>query len=100
MTQQKRNIIITGGNSGMGRAMAERFAQEGAHIAIIGRDQSTLHATAEALTPHVSCYQADVSKREQVQSTVASIFDQWGQVDVLVNAAGFARGVTSDMPLD
>jgi len=100
MTQQKRNIIITGGNSGMGRAMAERFAQEGAHIAIIGRDQDTLRATASTLTPHVAWYQADVSQREQVQSTVATIIEQWGQIDVLVNAAGFVRGVTSDMPID
>jgi 3-oxoacyl-[acyl-carrier protein] reductase len=100
MTQQKRNIIITGGNSGMGRAIAERFAQEGAQIAIIGRNEDTLHATAEALTPHVIWYQTDVSLREQVQSTVAAIVEKWGQVDVLINAAGFVRGATSDMPLD
>jgi 3-oxoacyl-[acyl-carrier protein] reductase len=100
MTQQKRNILITGGNSGMGRAIAERFAQEDAHLAIIGRNQDTLRATASALTPHIAWYQADVSQRQQVQSTVATIIEQWGQVDVLVNAAGFGRGVTTDMPLD
>jgi 3-oxoacyl-[acyl-carrier protein] reductase len=100
MTQRKRNIIITGGNSGMGRAIAERFAQEGAHIAIIGRDQDTLRSTVEALAPHAAWYQTDVSRREQIQTTVATIVEQWGQVDVLVNAAGFVRGVTSDMSLD
>lgn len=100
MAQQKRNIIIAGGNSGMGRAIVERFAQEGAQIAIIGRDQSTLRATAEELAPHIAWYRADVSQREQVESTVATIIEQWGRVDVLVNAAGFVRGVTSDMPLD
>jgi len=100
MTQQKRNIIITGGNSGMGRAMAEAFARTGSQIAIIGRDQDTLRDTAEALTPHVSWYQADVSQRQQVQITVANIVEQWGHVDVLINAAGFVRGVTTDMPLE
>lgn len=100
MTQHKRNIIITGGNSGMGRAIAERFAQEHAHIAILGRDQDTLRATASAHAPHVAWYQADVSQRQQVQAVVATIVEQWGQVDVLVNAAGFVRGVTTDMPLD
>ncbi len=99
-TEQPRKIIITGGNSGMGRATAEAFAQRGAEIAIIGRDQETLLATAEALAPHVAWYQADVSQREQVQATVAQIIERWGQVDVLVNAAGFVRGVTTDMPLD
>lgn len=101
MTRQERNIIITGGNSGMGKAITERFAQEnGAQIAIIGRNQETLRSTAEALAPRVTWYQVDVSQREQVQATVATIVEQWGRVDVLVNAAGFVRGVTSDMSLD
>ncbi len=101
MTQQKRHILITGGNSGVGRAIAERFAQEEAHLAILGRNQETLRATASALAPHVTWYQADVSRRQQVQATVATIVEHWGQVDVLVNAAGiFTLGVTTDMPLD
>ncbi|MBV9229225.1 MAG: SDR family oxidoreductase [Chloroflexi bacterium] len=99
-TGKKRNIIITGGNSGMGRAIAEAFARTNAQIAIIGRDQEKLRATAQALTPNVSWYQADVSKSEQVASTVASIVEQWGHIDVLVNAAGFGRNVTTDMPLE
>jgi 3-oxoacyl-[acyl-carrier protein] reductase len=100
MQQQKRNILITGGNSGMGRAIAERFAQENAQVAIIGRDQATLLATADALAPHVSWYQADVSQREQVQSIVNALVEQWETIDVLINAAGFVRGVTTDMPLN
>lgn len=100
MTQEQRTIIITGGNSGMGRAMAEAFAHEGAHIAIIGRDQDTLRETTEALAPHVAWYQADVSQRQLVQTTVANILEQRGHVDVLINAAGFARGVTADIPLE
>jgi len=100
MMQEKRNVIITGGNSGMGRAMAEAFAHTGAHITIIGRDQATLRNTAEALAPHVAWYQADVSQRQQVQTTVANIIEQRRHVDVLVNAAGFVRGVTTDMLLD
>lgn len=99
MTQHKRTILITGGNSGMGRAIAERFAREETNIAIIGRNQDTLRATAEELVPRVAWYQADVSQRQQVQATVTAIVERWGQVDVLVNAAGFVRGVTSDMPL-
>ena len=71
--------------------MAEAFASAGEHIAIIGRDQKTLRETAEALAPQVVWYQADVSRREQVQATVADIIEQRGHVDVLVNAAGFAR---------
>ena len=59
MTQQQRTIIITGGNSGMGRAMAEAFARESAHIAIIGRDQDTLRETALA-SPEASFVTGEV----------------------------------------
>lgn len=100
MKQQKRTILITGGNSGMGKAIAQKFAQEDVQIAIIGRNRETLRATAEELAPQVAWYQTDVSQRQAVQTTVAAITEQWGQIDVLVNAAGFVRGVTSDMPLD
>src|SRR2546427_6073701 len=47
MAQEQRTIIITGGNSGMGRAMAEAFAHAGAHIAIIGRAQRSEEHTSE-----------------------------------------------------
>ncbi|GCE15473.1 SDR family NAD(P)-dependent oxidoreductase [Tengunoibacter tsumagoiensis] len=100
MKQRKRTILITGGNSGMGKAIAARFANEDTSIVILGRDQDTLRATASELAPHVVWYQADVSQRQQVQTTVASIVEQWGQIDVLINAAGFVRSVTTDMTLD
>ncbi|HEY0754914.1 MAG TPA: SDR family oxidoreductase [Ktedonobacteraceae bacterium] len=100
MVQRKRTILITGGNSGIGRAIAEKFVREEAQIAILGRDQDKLRATAEALAPHVAWYQTDVSQRQQVQATVATIVEQWEQIDVLVNAAGFVRGVSTDMPLE
>lgn len=98
--QNKRKIIITGGNSGIGRAIAEAFVNAGAQVAIIGRDQDRLLKTAEALAPDTIWYQADVSQRAQVQTAVTGIIEQWGQVDVLVNAAGFVQGLTTDMPLD
>jgi 3-oxoacyl-[acyl-carrier protein] reductase len=97
---QPRNIIITGGNSGIGRAIAARFVGSGEHVAIIGRNSDTLRSTAESLGSDVIWQQADVSQREQVQAAVASIVEHWGQIDVLVNAAGFVRGVDTTMPLD
>jgi NAD(P)-dependent dehydrogenase (short-subunit alcohol dehydrogenase family) len=95
-----RNILITGGNSGMGKAIAEAFVRkEDARVAIIGRDEEKLNTTATELGPHLSCYQADVSQRGQVAATVTEIVQRWGHIDVLINAAGFVRGVTTDMPL-
>jgi 3-oxoacyl-[acyl-carrier protein] reductase len=67
MEQQKRNIVITGGNSGMGRAMAEIFVRMGEQVAILGRNQDTLRGTAEALAPHVTRYQTDQQVRRPVE---------------------------------
>lgn len=88
--------------SGMGRAIAESFVRtENAQVAIIGRDPEKLRATATALEPHTIWYQTDISQREQVAATVADIVGRLGQIDVLVNAAGFAGpSVTADMPLE
>lgn len=98
--QHIRNIIITGGSSGMGRAMAETFVKAQAQVFVIGRDEEKLRATARELGPRVTCHQADVSERGQVASTVAAILEHVDAIDVLINAAGFVRGVTTDMPLD
>lgn len=98
--ERTRNVIITGGSSGMGRAMAGAFARTRAHVFIIGRDEEKLRATARELGSQVSWYQADVSKRSQVASTVAPIIERAGTIDVLINAAGFVRGVTTGMPLE
>jgi 3-oxoacyl-[acyl-carrier protein] reductase len=101
MTEEyKRNVIITGGNSGMGRAMAEAFVRAQDRVFIIGRDEERLRATRHALEPHVACYRADVSQREQVAATVAEIVERAGIIDVLVNAAGFTGGVLTGVPLD
>jgi 3-oxoacyl-[acyl-carrier protein] reductase len=85
----------------MGRTIAESFVRtENAQVAIIGRDPEKLRATAAALEPHTTWYQADVSQRKQVETTVADIVERWGHIDVLVNAAGFVgSSVTANMPL-
>lgn len=99
-TRSNRVIVITGGGSGIGRATAEAFATFNAHVVILGRDQEKLRAATENLPENVSWQQVDVSKREQVAAVVAIIVEQFGHIDVLVNAAGFVEGVTTDMPLD
>jgi 3-oxoacyl-[acyl-carrier protein] reductase len=101
-TKQTRNVIVTGGSSGIGRAIAESFVRtENAQVAIIGRDPEKLRATAAVLEPHAAWYQTDVSQRTQVADTVADLVKRWQHIDVLVNAAGFAGpSITADMPLE
>jgi 3-oxoacyl-[acyl-carrier protein] reductase len=100
-TQEKRVIVITGGNSGMGRAMAEKFARNGDDVIAIGRDEKRLRETEQALAPSVTCLQADVSKREEIAATVASIVERHSRIDALINAAGFSGdSIRANMPLE
>lgn len=99
--QQQRVVLITGGGSGMGEAMASAFAQEeGAAVAILGRSANRLRRVAERLGPDVFYYQADVSQRQQVENAVQAVVEKYGHIDVLINAAGFSgNGVKTDLPL-
>ena len=78
--------LVTGGSSGIGRAIAETLAASGARVAITGRDKSRLLAAAQALK--VFPIQADVSKEADVARTYSELQKEFGDLDVLVNNAG------------
>jgi len=100
-TQTKNRVVaITGGSSGIGRAMAEAFVQNDAHVVIIGRREAALRTTAQAIGAQCSWQRADVGQREQVATAVDAIVKQFGKIDVLINNAGESRGITTEMSLD
>jgi NAD(P)-dependent dehydrogenase (short-subunit alcohol dehydrogenase family) len=83
-----RRVVVTGGASGIGHAAAQRFASEGARVAIIDRDEEALAAAAPMFSGESHALLADVTDESQVERAFASLVDQWGGVDVLVaNAA-------------
>ncbi len=98
--KQRRVVIITGGGSGIGRGIAEGFVKEDACVVIVGRNKETLKSTAKAIGSDCIWQQADVSKRNEVTQVVSFIVQQYGGIDVLVNAAGFPRWLTTVTPLD
>jgi len=82
--------LITGGGSGIGRAVAERFVVEGASVAIIGRNHDQLVNVVDA-SPDPSrmhAITADVRSAEQLQNAVASTVQRFGKLDTLVTNAG------------
>lgn len=93
--------VITGATSGIGKAMAELFACEGAAVAAVGRDLLRGQALVEQIASRggtCTFRQAEVSSRLQVQETVNSLVQQFGRIDVLVNNAGIApRGTVETM---
>ena len=83
--------IITGGNGGIGLGMAKGLAQAGASIAVVGRNE-TKNATAvrniKALGVDAIAVEADVCDSEAVDTMIATVVDQWGAINILVNNAG------------
>jgi NADP-dependent 3-hydroxy acid dehydrogenase YdfG len=82
--------LVTGGGSGIGLAVARAFLEEGARVAIAGRDEAKLRRAAERLSggDRLKCYAMDVAVSDQVQATVQDLAARWGPVEVLVNNAG------------
>ena len=84
--------VVTGAGSGIGRAIAHRFAAEGWHVALVGRRAEALAATAASIgheaEGRVTLYPCDVSAPEAVAAMGAAVIERLGEVDVLVNAAG------------
>ena len=78
--------LITGGSSGIGRAVAQSLAASGARVAITGRDQVRLAETARELGVHP--IHADVSVEADVERTYREVLQQFGDLDILVNNAG------------
>ncbi len=89
-----KNVIVTGAGQGIGRAIAERFAGEGAEILLIGRRREPLEKAVqeiEAAGGRAFTHAADVSEPAQVRDAVAAAMKRWGRIDVLVNNAGQAE---------
>jgi NAD(P)-dependent dehydrogenase (short-subunit alcohol dehydrogenase family) len=83
--------LITGASKGLGRAIAEEFAQEGAYVSICARGKEDLEKAAEGLRKHgvsVTATQADVTRAEDVQRVIDATIKQLGRIDILVNNAG------------
>ena len=84
--------LVTGGGSGIGRAVCQRFAQEGAEVIVTSRTASHGQATADLVAtitggqPQV--HTLDVGDRSQVAAVVAAVADRYGRIDVLSNNGG------------
>jgi NAD(P)-dependent dehydrogenase (short-subunit alcohol dehydrogenase family) len=88
-----KTVVITGGGSGIGRATALAFAEEGARVAIHDVSEAAGGETARILTEKDSearAYAVDVSRSEQVAAAMEQTIADFGQVDMLVTSAGVA----------
>ena len=94
-----RIALVTGGGSGIGRAIALTFAEEGARVVVNDVRPAAAKETLEAMGPRQAqgrAIQADVSDSRQVRAMFAEIEREFGSLDVLVNNAGIAGTSAAD----
>jgi NAD(P)-dependent dehydrogenase (short-subunit alcohol dehydrogenase family) len=83
----EQTAIVTGGSSGIGRAVAIELAERGARVLITGRGTEALEQTA-ALHPNIVGLRADSAEPNEAARTVAKAVELWGRLNILVNNAG------------
>ncbi len=83
-----RVAVVTGGSTGIGAAVARRFADAGARVFITGRRQAELDAAASAIGPAVDAIRCDVSDLSDLDALFAAVRERAGRIDVLVANAG------------
>ncbi|KAG2472280.1 MAG: Short-chain dehydrogenase/reductase SDR [Nitrosopumilales archaeon] len=104
MELKNKIIVITGASSGIGEASAIRFAEKKAKLVLVGRRKEKLLDVEKKISkfniPTLVC-KCDVSEKSQVKEMCQEVLNKFGQIDVLVNNAGFAiYGNVSDLSID
>ncbi|MDY0017857.1 MAG: SDR family NAD(P)-dependent oxidoreductase [Candidatus Delongbacteria bacterium] len=90
-------VFISGANSGIGKACAEKFAENGAKLILCSRDIEKLIKAAESINKkydtEILTYQLDVRDRGKVETVIRELPKKWQKIDVLINNAGGALGM-------
>jgi len=94
MDLQNKKVIVTGGAKGIGKALVEKLLIEGAMVGVFDIDENALNEM-KSKSPNVYPMLCDVSDNKQVEKCVDNFFNEFGNIDILINNAG----ITSDSPL-
>src|SRR5258708_25445682 len=94
MKIKDKTIVITGAGRGIGRALALRFAGQGAHIALLDMNAEDLKTTARhcaELGVRAMAYTVDVSREAEVSAALDAVVRDFGSLDVIINNAGIVK---------
>ena len=86
-----KTVVVTGGNSGIGLATAKLFHDEGANVAISGRDQKTLDEAVKIIGPGTLAVKADVAKLADIDNLYEQVAAKFGKIDAIFANAGIAK---------
>lgn len=99
-----KTALVTGAGRGIGRAIANRFAEEGARVAVVSRTLENANTVADELRSkgaNATGFSIDVSDPEATEAGITAILNEFQSIDILVNNAGVTRdGLLMRMPLD
>lgn len=90
---QGKVAVVTGGNSGIGLGVAKAYAQEGAQVAITGRNGKTLEIAAQEIGDGTLAIQSDVGKVAEIETAMKKIKERFGRIDALFVNAGVGKFV-------
>lgn len=85
---ENKVAVVTGGGSGIGRAIAQKLAKEGANVIVVDRTESSLKETAQA-DEKITYVAGDITKDETIDEIMSTVQDKYGRLDILVNNAGW-----------
>lgn len=91
---EKKRVVVTGGSDGIGFEIVKAFAQNGADVLLVARNEEKLRKSAETLSPfsaEVKILPADLSDSSAVKRVSRDILNIWPEIDLLVNNAGLSR---------
>ena len=94
MKLKGKTALVTGGGRGIGRCIALALAREGADIAVadlVGENADSVRDEIKALRVNALACKVDLTKRVEVEQMVEKVLSQFGQLDILVNSAGWDR---------
>ena len=86
MSENHKKIWITGASSGIGKAVAEKFAKEGWKVAVSARRKELLDQLAK--NENISSFPLDVTDRSQINNTFKNILDEFGELDICLFSSG------------
>jgi NAD(P)-dependent dehydrogenase (short-subunit alcohol dehydrogenase family) len=88
--------VISGGTTGIGLAIAQRFVAEGAHVVIFGRRQGSLDEAVQRIGRNVTAIQADAANLDDLDRVAAAVRNEKGAVDIIVSNAGYTEQASID----
>jgi len=85
---QNKVAVITGGNSGIGKGIAQHFFNEGAKVVIFGRNQASLDKTSQEMQNEILAVQGDVTKTSDLKKLYEKTLHHFGKIDIVIANAG------------